>query len=186
MNKYRYARTRNQGFRRPKVGADCPTVEGKTLCLINDTSSLELPEAVSQAISPASSLSTSREKLTTETKDTMNQSGNQSCGQSTDAKPNCYKCAYRGSIPGNAHSKCLHPDIKVVTEDPIAEIFGMLGSRGISATGMNLGNELSGTLGIKGNQHGINSGWFNWPINFDPVWLESCDGFEPIDSEDTQ
>jgi hypothetical protein len=31
---------------------------------------------------------------------------------------------------------------------------------------------------VKGNAHGIRSGWFFWPVNFDPVWLESCDGFE--------
>ena len=33
-------------------------------------------------------------------------------------------------------------------------------------------------LNISGNAHGIKSGWFYWPINFDPVWLESCNGFE--------
>lgn len=31
---------------------------------------------------------------------------------------------------------------------------------------------------VKGNEHGIKSGWFNYPFNFDPVWLEKCDGFE--------
>lgn len=31
---------------------------------------------------------------------------------------------------------------------------------------------------VEGNPHGIGSGWFHWPINFDPVWLEECDGFE--------
>jgi hypothetical protein len=30
---------------------------------------------------------------------------------------------------------------------------------------------------VVGNEHGIRSGWFLWPINFDPVWLVSCDGF---------
>jgi hypothetical protein len=30
---------------------------------------------------------------------------------------------------------------------------------------------------VEGNLHGIRSGWFLWPINFDPVWLEACDGF---------
>jgi len=24
-------------------------------------------------------------------------------------------------------------------------------------------------LRIKGDKHGISKGWFNWPINFDPV-----------------
>lgn len=31
---------------------------------------------------------------------------------------------------------------------------------------------------VKGNPHGIKNGWFNWPWNFDPTWLETCDGFE--------
>lgn len=29
----------------------------------------------------------------------------------------------------------------------------------------------------KGSEHGIKKGWFLWPFNFDPVWLESCEGF---------
>lgn len=33
-------------------------------------------------------------------------------------------------------------------------------------------------LGIEGNPHGIASGWFNWPYNFDPTWLDNCDGHE--------
>ena len=32
---------------------------------------------------------------------------------------------------------------------------------------------------IKINEHGKKNGWFNWPANFDPLWLENCDGFEP-------
>ena len=30
---------------------------------------------------------------------------------------------------------------------------------------------------VSGNKHGIKNGWFQWPFNFDPVWLERCDGF---------
>ena len=30
---------------------------------------------------------------------------------------------------------------------------------------------------VKGNPHGIKNGWFMWPFNFDPIWLELCDGF---------
>lgn len=33
-------------------------------------------------------------------------------------------------------------------------------------------------LNIKANQHGISRGWFMWPSNFDPVWLENCDGYK--------
>lgn len=31
---------------------------------------------------------------------------------------------------------------------------------------------------VKGDDYGKRSGWFFGPINFDPVWLEECDGFE--------
>jgi len=34
-------------------------------------------------------------------------------------------------------------------------------------------------LNVKGHPHGIKNGWFIWPFNFDPVWLENCDGFTP-------
>jgi hypothetical protein len=32
---------------------------------------------------------------------------------------------------------------------------------------------------VTGHPHGIRMGWFYWPVNFDPTWLKSCDGFEP-------
>ena len=32
---------------------------------------------------------------------------------------------------------------------------------------------------MKGNPHGIKKGWFFYPINFDPVWMEKkCSNFE--------
>lgn len=31
---------------------------------------------------------------------------------------------------------------------------------------------------VEGNAHGIRMGWFIWPVNFDPVWLISCDGHD--------
>lgn len=30
---------------------------------------------------------------------------------------------------------------------------------------------------VEGDSHGIRMGWFLWPVNFDPTWLVSCDGF---------
>lgn len=35
-------------------------------------------------------------------------------------------------------------------------------------------------LAITANPHGVKNGWFSWPFNFDPVWLESCSGFERL------
>lgn len=74
-------------------------------------------------------------------------------------KPNCYKCEYRGTLPGDAHSQCKYPDV-----------FRRPGY-------------MTRMLRIKGEQHGIDNGWFIWPFNFDPTWLKNCDGFKPKEGE---
>ena len=67
--------------------------------------------------------------------------------------PNCHDCTSCRSLPGNAHIQC---------------------DKGVSG----LFNSETNIPKIKGNQHGIKNGWFFWPLNYDPVWLESCDSFE--------
>jgi len=37
------------------------------------------------------------------------------------------------------------------------------------------------TAKVVGDDYGKRSGWFEWPWNFDPVWLISCDGFKKHD-----
>lgn len=77
-------------------------------------------------------------------------------------KPNCYECIHRRNVPGDCHSSCAHPEVS--GSDPLSMFLGMPAS--------------SNKLNVKGNPHGVNNGWFAWPWNFDPVWLDSCDGFE--------
>jgi hypothetical protein len=87
-------------------------------------------------------------------------------------KPNCYKCEYRGTIPGDAHSCCKHPGNKGLVDNPVAEMIGILASVGRIAP-----IQVETKLNIKGNPIGIRRGWFNWPMNFDPIWLLECNGF---------
>ena len=82
-------------------------------------------------------------------------------------KPNCYECKYRGSIPGDAHSCCNHPKVKQ-DSNPFGALVDMLRGKSMQA---------AKELNIKGNSIGIRGGWFMWPANFDPTWLENCDGF---------
>lgn len=77
-------------------------------------------------------------------------------------KVNCYKCEYRGSVPGDAHSCCRYPGNST-------DMFDFFNTKNI--------NNIK-KLNIKANKHGVNKGWFMWPVNFDPVWLENCDGFK--------
>jgi len=31
---------------------------------------------------------------------------------------------------------------------------------------------------VVGDERRIKKGWSSWPLNFDPMWLKSCNGFE--------
>ena len=33
------------------------------------------------------------------------------------------------------------------------------------------------------NYHGVENGWFMWPINFDPTWAEDCIGYADINEK---
>lgn len=83
-------------------------------------------------------------------------------------KPKCYDCKYRRDIPGDSHSECVHPKINDVDRilTPI-----MLFSGNQSSPAMK-------RLNVMGDATGIRHGWFSWPLNFDPAWLQTCDGFE--------
>lgn len=91
-------------------------------------------------------------------------------------KPDCYKCIHRGGVPGSAHSSCNHPTNKLALDNPMAQVTAIFASVGRMAP-IVVKNELN----VEGDPHGIAHGWFNWPFNFDPVWLKKCDGFsEPV------
>lgn len=77
--------------------------------------------------------------------------------------PNCcYKCKWRRSLPYDAHSACNHPLIG-----------GELGMLTAMFT-----DGARKRLNLSGYYQGIKNGWFYWPINFDPLWLKTCNGFE--------
>lgn len=41
-------------------------------------------------------------------------------------------------------------------------------------------------LNIRAVEHGVRNGWFVWPVNFDPTWLQNCDGFTPTSAAQVQ
>lgn len=73
----------------------------------------------------------------------------------------CYKCKYRGDLPGNTHSCCRYPG----NETGMFDFFSEENSKNIEK------------LNVKADSYGVRNGWFMWPINFDPIWLINCDGF---------
>jgi hypothetical protein len=89
----------------------------------------------------------------------------------------CYKCKWRGTIPGDAHSRCTHPDLKGAGDDVFAGIMAMFASVGRTSPQIHIQAFLK-KFEIRADPHGIKKGWFNWPWNFDPAWLENCNAFE--------
>jgi hypothetical protein len=97
----------------------------------------------------------------------------------SDEKPNCYKCIYRKEVPGSAHSSCGHPVVLNAGSDPMLSLLSILGpKRGVTQLTDGFVELGKNTLNIRGSEYGKRMGWFLWPLNYDPVWLENCDGFE--------
>lgn len=92
-------------------------------------------------------------------------------------KPDCYQCIHRRDVLGSRHSSCHHPSVRAVSTDPLVELIGLLGT-GSGFEGLPLDGPAA-TLQVTGHAHGRRNGWFLWPVNFDPVWLQTCQGFEP-------
>jgi hypothetical protein len=92
-------------------------------------------------------------------------------------KPNCYECKHRGSVAGDAHSCCRHPEVSKVVDVSM----GMFGIA-LMYSNPNKINVLAQKMDITAEPHGIQNGWFVWPFNFDPTWLHSCNGFDKKES----
>ena len=98
-------------------------------------------------------------------------------------KPNCYECVHRRKVPGSAHSACAHPATQATSQSPFMQLGGDVGKRGGDQLAAMADHFMEGprtaaaTLGIKAAEQGIRNGWFVWPVNFDPTWLEECRGF---------
>jgi hypothetical protein len=90
-------------------------------------------------------------------------------------KANCYTCQYRRNVPGDAHSKCEHPDTQDSHNQVIAMAAFMQGFRSV---------QFSDQMTVEGVAHGIRMGWFMFPVNYDPTWLVSCTGYTSM-QEDT-
>jgi hypothetical protein len=77
---------------------------------------------------------------------------------------NCYNCPYRKPCVGSTHSQCTHPIFEPPNNFMLA--LALLRNPTLALTT----NE--GTI-LEFNEHGVRSGWCNFPINFDPIWV-SC------------
>lgn len=82
----------------------------------------------------------------------------------------CRKCKHSRRIPGDAHLKCEHPFI----DEDGGSLFSVISSL------MGKNSNAMDKLNISLNSTGVDNGWAHWPVNFDPIWIDNCDGFEEI------
>lgn len=84
---------------------------------------------------------------------------------------NCYDCEYKGSVPGSAHSSCSI--ISKSASEELKETARML-EASLALGAHSLVDENTQEPLVKLTPHGVKSGWANWPLDFDPVWVEYC------------
>lgn len=86
----------------------------------------------------------------------------------------CYNCVHRRAVPGSAHSACNL--VRTVYGGELAAKMEM----GLSLGLLKLTNgEGKPVLQLAGP--GVRAGWAKWPLDFDPVWVKSCEGFWEIE-----
>ena len=76
----------------------------------------------------------------------------------------CSNCKFRGSVAGSAHISCNYPKFKEVQKLELSML--ILGN-------LNVANDfLESNFGFTVSQHPVSSGWFNFPFDFDPAWIQ--------------
>lgn len=83
----------------------------------------------------------------------------------------CTSCQHRRALPGTVHIRCGHTGVKESRNQELLAVWGY----------PDLG--LMGQAGVTCQVHGLRSGWFGWPWNFDPVWLLTCAWYAPEEKE---
>ena len=75
---------------------------------------------------------------------------------------NCKDCKFKGPIAfGSGH----HRTCVALTDDLTGQLL---------LTQASIKDKTTGEDAVVQNPHGVKNGWCTWPINFDPIWIESC------------
>lgn len=99
-----------------------------------------------------------------------NETNFRSNNQNTKNTMNCHECKHCRNLPFDAHNSCGHPVLSN-------------GLEWLAALSVHTTAEFK-PFGLSVSEHGLRNGWANWPINFDPVWVNSCNQFQAKGGEE--
>lgn len=90
-------------------------------------------------------------------------------------KHNCYNCKFKENIPGDYHIACKYPGRE---HDALSMLIGFITEEEFTSA-------ITGAVHfkIRLNPHGVKNGWCNWPFNFDPIWVDECQRYTPVEEE---
>jgi len=98
----------------------------------------------------------------------------------------CYKCRFRGEVPGSAHSRCRVITENTSNKERAMELEILLASHQVEMTVKDTGDPSVFTREepvVKLNEHGVKNGWAAWPLDFDPIWVQDCRFFTEKEAE---
>lgn len=85
---------------------------------------------------------------------------------------NCYSCKFKRNIPGNNHISCA----KAKNENSASLMLVSILDR------HKFQQILNQVYNFSVPDYAITSGWFQFPMNFDPSWIQGkCSQFEQIE-----
>lgn len=73
----------------------------------------------------------------------------------------CHSCVFKRNVPGDCHITCIHPVVQN-NGNKIKVMMGLMSSDG---------QMFADSLGFTFNPHAVQSGWANYPMNYDPSWM---------------
>ena len=100
--------------------------------------------------------------------------------QVVEKKFDCFSCKWKRRNSGTVHIRCVHSSLGPISDNPMMNMMAILASVGRAKPMIASTKELN----IRGTPTGIKRGWFNFPWDFDPTWLENCDGYEIKEDSD--
>lgn len=77
----------------------------------------------------------------------------------------CHKCKFVGTVIGSAHKSC-----KVLADTKL----DILIASGLAEIQISKKDGTESKPAVEVNPWGKSHGWADWPIQFDPIWIDSC------------